>query len=68
MRAIEVKNHSTLNGKVIRVSWSHRDSDVRRSGTGNVFIKVPFKDWIAVIHFELLIGFFPLIALIPMRK
>ncbi|XP_055811583.1 polyadenylate-binding protein 7-like [Solanum dulcamara] len=39
VRAIEVKNHSTLNGKVIRVSWSRRDSDVRRSGTGNVFIK-----------------------------
>ncbi|CAN4117165.1 unnamed protein product [Withania somnifera] len=37
--AIEVKNRSTLNGKVIRVSWSRRDSDVRRSGTGNVFIK-----------------------------
>ncbi|KAM3341269.1 polyadenylate-binding protein 7 [Capsicum galapagoense] len=39
VRAIEVKNHSTLNGKVIRVSWSRRDPDVRRSGTGNVFIK-----------------------------
>ncbi|KAL3327686.1 hypothetical protein AABB24_035385 [Solanum stoloniferum] len=39
VRAIEVKNHSTLNGKAIRVSWSRRDSDVRRSGTGNVFIK-----------------------------
>ncbi|KAJ8532786.1 hypothetical protein K7X08_015675 [Anisodus acutangulus] len=39
VRAIEVKNHSTVNGKVIRVSWSRRDSDVRRSGTGNVFIK-----------------------------
>ncbi|MCD7468881.1 hypothetical protein HAX54_007427 [Datura stramonium] len=39
LRAIEVKNHSTLNGKAIRVSWSRRDSDVRRSGSGNVFIK-----------------------------
>ncbi|CAN4121462.1 unnamed protein product [Withania somnifera] len=39
VRAIEVKNHSNLNGKVIRVSWSHHDSDVRRSVTGNVFIK-----------------------------
>lgn len=43
MRAIKVKNHSTLNGKVIRVSWSRRDPDVRRSGTGNVFIKVPLR-------------------------
>ncbi|MCD7465126.1 hypothetical protein HAX54_000668 [Datura stramonium] len=39
IRAIEVKNNSTLNGKVIRVSWSLRDPDARRSGKGNVFIK-----------------------------
>uniref|UniRef100_A0A5B7AK56 Polyadenylate-binding protein n=1 Tax=Davidia involucrata TaxID=16924 RepID=A0A5B7AK56_DAVIN len=37
--AIEVKNHSTLNGKVIRVMWSHRDPDARKSGIGNVFVK-----------------------------
>lgn len=40
IRAIELKNHSTLNGKVIRVMWSHRDPDARRSGVGNVFVKV----------------------------
>ncbi|KAL3839731.1 hypothetical protein ACJIZ3_024322 [Penstemon smallii] len=39
VRAIDVKNHSTLNGKVIRVMWSHRDSDARKSGIGNVFVK-----------------------------
>ncbi|XP_055808129.1 polyadenylate-binding protein 7-like [Solanum dulcamara] len=39
IRAIEVKNNSILNGKVIRVSWSLRDPDARRSGKGNVFIK-----------------------------
>ncbi|XP_022859246.1 polyadenylate-binding protein 7-like [Olea europaea var. sylvestris] len=39
LRAIEVKNHSRLKGKVIRVMWSHRDSDARRSGIGNVFVK-----------------------------
>ncbi|KAA8518658.1 hypothetical protein F0562_016132 [Nyssa sinensis] len=39
IRAIEVKNHSTLNGKLIRVTWSHRDPDARKSGIGNVFIK-----------------------------
>ncbi|CAI9760644.1 unnamed protein product [Fraxinus pennsylvanica] len=39
LHAIEVKNHSTLNGKVIRVMWSHRDSDARRSRIGNVFVK-----------------------------
>ncbi|XP_073151128.1 polyadenylate-binding protein 7 [Henckelia pumila] len=38
-RAVEVKNHSTLNGKVVRVMWSHRDPDARRSGIGNVFVK-----------------------------
>ncbi|XP_047956164.1 polyadenylate-binding protein 7-like [Salvia hispanica] len=39
IRAIELKNHSTLNGKVIRVMWSRRDPDGRRSGVGNVFVK-----------------------------
>ncbi|KAG8374185.1 hypothetical protein BUALT_Bualt11G0104700 [Buddleja alternifolia] len=39
IRAIEVKNNSSLNGKVIRVMWSHRDPDARRSGIGNVFVK-----------------------------
>ncbi|XP_019186122.1 PREDICTED: polyadenylate-binding protein 7 isoform X1 [Ipomoea nil] len=39
VQAIELKNHSTLNGKVIRVSWSRRDPDIRRSGVGNVFVK-----------------------------
>ncbi|XP_059667528.1 polyadenylate-binding protein 7-like [Cornus florida] len=39
VRAIEKKNNSTLNGKVIRVLWSHRDPDARKSGVGNVFVK-----------------------------
>ncbi|CAL5419803.1 unnamed protein product [Camellia sinensis] len=39
IRAIEKKNHSVLNGKRIRVMWSHRDPDVRKSGIGNVFVK-----------------------------
>ncbi|XP_057438216.1 polyadenylate-binding protein 7 [Lotus japonicus] len=39
MQAIEVKNHSMLNGKVIRVLWSRRDPDVRKSCIGNVFVK-----------------------------
>lgn len=29
-----------LNGKVIRVMWSHRDPDARKSGIGNLFVKV----------------------------
>ncbi|KAM7531663.1 hypothetical protein LguiB_035073 [Lonicera macranthoides] len=39
VHAIEVKNHSTLNGKVIRVMWSLRNPDFRKSGIGNVFVK-----------------------------
>ncbi|XAR69680.1 hypothetical protein NMG60_11001372 [Bertholletia excelsa] len=39
LRAIDAKNHSVLNGKVIRVMWSHRDPDARKSGIGNVFVK-----------------------------
>ncbi|RDX99715.1 Polyadenylate-binding protein 7, partial [Mucuna pruriens] len=39
IRAIELKNHSTLNGKVIRVMWSRRDPDVRKSTIGNLFVK-----------------------------
>ncbi|KAL3532017.1 hypothetical protein ACH5RR_005538 [Cinchona calisaya] len=39
IRAIGAKNHSTLNGKAVRVMWSHRDPEARRSGIGNVFVK-----------------------------
>ncbi|CAK8568719.1 unnamed protein product [Lathyrus sativus] len=39
IRAIELKNHSILNGKAIRVMWSRRDSDARKSSIGNVFVK-----------------------------
>ncbi|XP_010558982.1 PREDICTED: polyadenylate-binding protein 7 isoform X2 [Tarenaya hassleriana] len=37
--AIKEKNHTTLNGKAIRVMWSVRDPDARRSGVGNIFVK-----------------------------
>ncbi|XP_022746812.1 polyadenylate-binding protein 7-like [Durio zibethinus] len=37
--AIEAKNHTLLNGKMIRVMWSLRDPDARKSGVGNVFVK-----------------------------
>ncbi|XP_022144571.1 polyadenylate-binding protein 7 [Momordica charantia] len=39
INAMEVMNHTVLNGKVIRVMWSHRDADARKSGIGNVFVK-----------------------------
>lgn len=40
IKAMEVMNHSMLNGRAIRVMWSRRDSDSRKSGIGNVFVKV----------------------------
>ncbi|OVA19449.1 RNA recognition motif domain [Macleaya cordata] len=38
-RAIEKLNHTPLNGQMIRVMWSHRDPDARKSGLGNLFVK-----------------------------
>lgn len=39
IRAIELKNHTMLNGRVIRVMWSRRDPDARKSTIGNLFVK-----------------------------
>ncbi|KAK4766392.1 hypothetical protein SAY87_008034 [Trapa incisa] len=38
-RAMEVLNFTPLNEKPIRVMYSHRDPSVRKSGSGNIFIK-----------------------------
>jgi len=38
-RALEVLNFTPLNGKPIRVMYSHRDPSIRKSGQGNIFIK-----------------------------
>ncbi|WZZ70719.1 hypothetical protein YC2023_082089 [Brassica napus] len=38
-RAIQEMNYIPLNGKPVRVMYSHRDPSVRRSGAGNIFIK-----------------------------
>lgn len=51
IRAIEVKNHSTLNGKAIRVMWSRRDPDARKSCIGNVFVKVSLSLSLCLISF-----------------
>lgn len=39
-RALEALNYTPVNGKPIRIMWSHRDPAFRKSGVGNIFIKV----------------------------
>lgn len=39
-KAMQKLNYSTLNGKMIRITYSSRDSSARRSGVGNLFVKV----------------------------
>mmetsp|Transcript_27174 Transcript_27174/g.32971 ORF Transcript_27174/g.32971 Transcript_27174/m.32971 type:complete len:677 (-) Transcript_27174:332-2362(-) len=38
-RALETLNYQQINGKPIRIMWSHRDPAQRKSGVGNIFIK-----------------------------
>ena len=38
-RALEALNYSPLNGRPMRIMWSHRDPATRKSGVGNIFIK-----------------------------
>ncbi|KAL9994526.1 putative RNA recognition motif domain, nucleotide-binding alpha-beta plait domain superfamily [Helianthus debilis subsp. tardiflorus] len=44
-RAIEVLNFTPVNGKLIRIMYIHRDPNVRKSGSGNIFIKFDEKEW-----------------------
>lgn len=39
-RALDVLNFTPLNEKTIRIMYSHRDPSLRKSGAGNIFIKV----------------------------
>lgn len=39
VRALETLNHSYLNGKPIRIMWSHRDPSTRKNNSGNLFVK-----------------------------
>ncbi|XP_024029005.1 polyadenylate-binding protein 2 isoform X1 [Morus notabilis] len=38
-RALDMLNFTPLNGKPIRIMYSHRDPSIRKSGAGNIFIK-----------------------------
>ncbi|KAF4350376.1 hypothetical protein G4B88_030894 [Cannabis sativa] len=38
-RAMNVMNFRVVNGKPIRIMYSNRDPSIRKSGTGNIFIK-----------------------------
>ncbi|CAN6450964.1 unnamed protein product [Victoria cruziana] len=38
-RALEVLNFTPMNGKPIRIMYSHRDPSIRKSGAANIFIK-----------------------------
>lgn len=46
---MKLKNNSYLNGKVIRVMWSHPDPSARKSGRGNVFVKVYLQLWYEIV-------------------
>jgi len=38
-RALETMNYTLIKNKPCRIMWCHRDPSLRKSGTGNVFIK-----------------------------
>eukprot|EP00262_Sarcandra_glabra_P012239 TRINITY_DN3114_c0_g2_i2.p1 TRINITY_DN3114_c0_g2~~TRINITY_DN3114_c0_g2_i2.p1 ORF type:complete len:655 (+),score=137.81 TRINITY_DN3114_c0_g2_i2:648-2612(+) len=38
-RAMDMLNFTPLNGKPIRIMYSHRDPSIRKSGAANIFIK-----------------------------
>ncbi|GFP92220.1 polyadenylate-binding protein 2 [Phtheirospermum japonicum] len=38
-KAIDLLSFTPLNNKMIRVTYSHRDPSIRKSGTANIFIK-----------------------------
>jgi len=54
-RALNELNFMALNGRAIRVMYSVRDPSLRKSGVGNIFIKVHILNLFFLLSkFELL--------------
>jgi len=43
--ALENLNYKPLNGRPIRIMWSQRDPNLRKTGMGNIFIKARAGGW-----------------------
>lgn len=48
-RALETLNHITLCGTPVRLMPSQRDPSARRSGVGNVFVKVRHDEFLGFL-------------------
>lgn len=38
-RAMDILNYDPIKGRPMRIMWSHRDPDLRKSNVGNIYIK-----------------------------